>query len=154
MTEHHARIEWKRSSDDFSYPAYSRDHSWKFKGGVTVPASAAPKYLGSPNRIDPEEAFVAALSSCHMLSFLAIASRKRVVVDSYDDEAIGFLEENAAKKLVITRVILRPKVIFGTPVDRERAEKMHHEAHEQCFIANSVKTDVRCEAIYDQSTYT
>ena len=150
MAEHRARIEWKRTSDDFSYAAYTRDHTWTFKGGVTVPASAAPKFLGSAGRVDPEEAFVAALSSCHMLSFLAIAARKRVVVDHYEDDAVGFLEENDAKKLVITRVILRPRVVFGgdTPVDRELAEKMHHQAHDQCFIANSVRTEVRCEPKY------
>ncbi len=147
MTEHHAKIEWKRTIDDFSYPAYSRDHTWHFRESVIVPATAAPKFLGSPNRADPEEAFVAALSSCHMLSFLAIASRRRHVVDSYSDEAVGYLEENPDGKLVITRVFLRPIVTFSgdrmpTP---DQIETMHHQAHDQCFIANSVKTDVRVE---------
>ncbi len=147
MAEHRARIDWKRTTEDFSYPAYSRDHSWAFKGGVAVPASAAPKFLGSPDRVDPEDAFVAALSSCHMLSFLAIASRRRYTVDTYEDDAVGYLEPNSEGKLVMTRVILRPKVVFGgekSPTS-EQIDLMHHQAHDECFIANSVKTNVRCE---------
>jgi organic hydroperoxide reductase OsmC/OhrA len=149
MAEHRARIEWKRSLKDFSYEAYSRDHSWIFEGGANIPASAATKFLGSPERVDPEEAFVASLSSCHMLSLLAIASRRRYVVDTYEDDAIGYLEENGEGKLVMTHVILRPKVVFGgerTP-GPEQVELMHHQAHDACFIANSVKTDVHCEPI-------
>lgn len=149
MAEHRVRVEWNRTTDDFAYQIYTRDHTWRFKETVTVPASAAPKFLGSPGRVDPEEAFVAALSSCHMLSFLAIASRRRHLVDGYQDDAVGYLEENADGKLVITRVILRPVVTFSgdrvpTP---EQVELMHHQAHEECFIANSVKTDVRCEPV-------
>ena len=147
MTEHTVRVEWKRTTADFSYPSYSRDHKWIFKSSVEVPATAAAKYLGSPGRVDPEEAFVAALSSCHMLSFLAIASRRRHTVDSYEDDAVGYLEPNADGKLVITRVILRPAVQFSgdRPPKPEQIELMHHQAHDECFIANSVKTDVRVE---------
>ena len=147
MAEHRTTITWRRASEDFSYPAYSRDHTWAFPGGVVVPASAAPKFLGNPERVDPEEAFVAALSSCHMLSFLAIASRRRYVVDTYDDAAVGYLEEDADGKLVITRVILRPRVTFSGDKlpNSEQIDLMHHQAHDQCFIANSVKTEVVCE---------
>jgi organic hydroperoxide reductase OsmC/OhrA len=147
MAEHKVKISWERTTDDFSYEAYTRDHTWAFEGGVRVPASAAPRFRGNPDRVDPEAAFVAALSSCHMLSFLAIASRRRHVVDSYDDDAIGYLEENAEGKLVMTRVYLRPIVKFsGDRMPRpDQIELMHHQAHEECFIANSVKTDVRVE---------
>lgn len=147
MAEHKVSVHWQRTSDDFSYEAYTRDHLWKFEGGVEVPASAAPAFRGDPARVDPEEAFVAALSSCHMLSLLAIASRKRFRLDSYVDDAVGHLEKNAEGKLVITRVYLRPKIKFSG--DRiptlEQIEKLHHQAHNECFIANSVKTEVICE---------
>ncbi len=147
MAEHKVSVHWKRAGDDFSYEAYTRDHVWKFEGGVEVPASAAPLFRGDPNRVDPEEAFVAALSSCHMLSLLAIASRKRFTLDSYDDDAVGHLEKNADGKLVITRVYLRPRITFsGENIPNlEQIEKLHHRAHEECFIANSVKTEVICE---------
>lgn len=147
MAEHRARIQWQRSGEDFSYETYSRNHFWAFADGIQVPASAAPAFLGDPGRVDPEEAFVAALSSCHMLSFLAIASRKRFVVETYEDNAVGFLEEGNSGKLAMTRVILRPKVTFGgerVPT-ADQAARMHHQAHEECFIANSVNTEVSVE---------
>lgn len=99
MSEHHAKVVWSRNEVDFSYQTYSRDHLWSFPGGVEVPASAAPDFLGSEQRVDPEEAFVAALSSCHMLTFLAIAAKKRLVIEEYQDEAVGFLEKNDMGKL-------------------------------------------------------
>lgn len=144
MSEHKATISWSRGAPEFSYETYTRDHSWRFDGGVQVAASAAPSYKGSPACVDPEEAFVAALSSCHMLTFLALAARKRFVIDGYDDEAIGFLEKNADGKLAITRVELRPKIRFGgdEQPSADEIERLHHLAHEHCFIANSVKTEV------------
>ncbi len=147
MAEHKVSVHWQRSSDDFSYEAYTRDHVWKFEGGVEVPASAAPAFRGNPARVDPEEAFVAALSSCHMLSLLAIAARKRFRLDTYDDDAVGHLEKSADGKLVITRVYLRPRIKFsGERIPTlEQIEKLHDEAHEECFIANSVKTEVICQ---------
>lgn len=147
MSEHHAMIDWKRESADFAYANYNRDHDWIFDGGVTVRASAAPKYLGSPSCVDPEEAFVASLSSCHMLTFLAIASRKRYVVDAYRDEAVGVMDKNAEGRLAIVRVTLRPDVTFGgdhTPTHAD-LQKMHDLAHHECFIANSVRTEVVVE---------
>ena len=107
-------------------------------------ATAAPAYLGNPANVDPEEAFVASLSSCHLLTFLAIACKQKFVLDSYEDQAIGHMEKNAAGKLAITRVELRPKITWsGDRVPNEKElDQMHHAAHENCFIANSVRTDV------------
>jgi organic hydroperoxide reductase OsmC/OhrA len=142
MSEHVAEIFWKRTTKTFAYESYNRAHEWRFDGGVTTPASAAPDYRGEPERVDPEEAFVAALSSCHMLTFLAIAAKKKLVVDSYEDRAVGKMEKNAEGKLAVTHVHLHPKIHFaeGIEVDAATLKKMHHDAHENCFIANSVKT--------------
>src|ERR687898_156582 len=107
MSEHVVDVSWVRGDHEFTYQAYSRDHEWRLDG------SANPAFLGSDDRVDPEEAFVAALSSCHMLTFLAIAARKRLVVDSYDDHAVGLMEKNAQGRLAITRVMLRPKIVFA-----------------------------------------
>ena len=146
MSEHHATVEWERGSVEFKYRTYSRDHTWKFEGGVRVGASSAPEYLGNPNLVDPEKAYVAALASCHMLTFLAIAARKRLVVDHYRDSAVGFLEKNPDGKLAVTRVVLHPKVSFGPPPPSpEGLEKIHELAHKECFIANSVRTSVTFE---------
>jgi len=108
-------------------------------------ATAAPAFLGNPAHVDPEEAFVASLSSCHMLTFLAIACKHKLVLDSYDDDAVGHLEKDADGKLAITRVELRPRIMWGgdRKPSAEELDKMHHAAHENCFIANSVKTEVR-----------
>jgi len=147
MSEHKVTVEWKRETSDFSYQNYNRDHNWAFDAGVTVRASAAPDYLGNERCVDPEEAFVASLSSCHMLTFLAIASRKRFVLDAYHDEAVGILGKDATGRLAITMVTLRPRVQFGgekAPTPEELAQ-MHEQAHHACFIANSVKTEVIVE---------
>lgn len=144
MSEHHCKVEWQRGDHEFSYDTYSRDHAWSFPGGVGVAASAAPDFLGSADRVDPEEALVAALSSCHMLTFLAIAARKRLVVESYVDDAVGVMEKNEDGRLAVTRVVLRPAITWGgdgSPT-AEALDKLHHQAHEHCFIANSVKTEV------------
>jgi organic hydroperoxide reductase OsmC/OhrA len=148
MSQHRAQISWRRTTADFAYDTYDRSHEWRFEGGVTVAATSAPAFRGRPERVDPEEAFVAALSSCHMLTFLAIAARKRLTVDSYEDDAIGFLEKNEAGRLAITRVVLRPRISWGggTNVTQAELEKLHHQSHHECFIANSVKTDVKVEA--------
>ena len=148
VSEHRATVSWKRGDSAFTYETYTRDHVWRFGGGVEVPASSAPAFRGNPERVDPEAALVAALSSCHMLTFLAIAARKRIVVETYEDEAFGVLEKNAEGKLAVTRVVLRPKVVFGegTAVSKEDLARLHHTAHEGCFIANSVTTAVTVEA--------
>ncbi len=144
MSEHKATLEWALGGAAFTYKEYPRDHTWSFSGGVVVAASAAPAYLGSAERVDPEEAFVASLASCHMLTFLALATKKRLVVESYRDEAVGFLEKNERGKLAITRVELSPVIAWGGDgaPDGETLAHLHHVAHEECFIANSVLTEV------------
>jgi organic hydroperoxide reductase OsmC/OhrA len=144
MAEHHIKLNWEKGDAPFTYDAYTRNHAIAFKNGQeTVIFSAAPAYKGDSSKADPEDLLVAALSSCHMLSFLAIASKKKLTVTSYEDDAVGFLE-NEGGKLWMTRVILRPKVAIDT--DAETLAHIHHLAHEACFIANSVKTAVSVEA--------
>ena len=148
MSEHKITLTWKRGDTPFEYQKYSRDHTWKFEGGHEMPASAAPAYLGNPKLVDPEEAFVASLSSCQMLTFLAIAAKKKFVLDEYVDEAVGHMEKNAEGRLAITRVKLRLRLKFSGDKQptAEEIEEMNHMAHEQCFIANSVKTEITIEA--------
>ena len=146
MSEHKVTLKWERGGAEFSYQKYPRDHTWSFDGGHTMKATAAPAYFGNPAHVDPEEAFVASLASCHMLCFLSIAAKHGFVVDRYVDEAIGILDKNESGKLSITRVTLRPKAEYiGRAPTEPELHEMHHLAHEECFIANSVKTDVRCE---------
>jgi organic hydroperoxide reductase OsmC/OhrA len=147
MSEHKISLEWKRATPDFQYQTYNRDHAWKFDGGHEIQASAAPAYLGDPKNVDPEEAFVASLSSCHMLTFLAVACKRKFVLDEYADEAVGHMEKNAEGKLAITRVILKQKLKFSGDKQptTEEIDEMNHAAHDQCFIANSVKTEVTVE---------
>jgi organic hydroperoxide reductase OsmC/OhrA len=146
MSEHRAHIDWKRGTEDFRYETYPRNHTWRFEGGVEIPASSAPEYLGDASRVDPESALVAALSSCHMLTFLALAARRRLTVNRYRDDAVGFMEKNADGRLAVTRAVLRPAVEFEGPAPSAAdLEKLHHLAHEHCFIANSVRTEVTVE---------
>jgi organic hydroperoxide reductase OsmC/OhrA len=147
MSEHKISLEWKRATPDFQYQTYNRDHTWKFDGGHGMQASAAPAYLGNPKNVDPEEAFVASLSSCHMLTFLAVACKRKFVLDEYTDEAVGHMEKNAEGKLAITRVTLKQKLKFSGDKQptAEEIDEMNHAAHDQCFIANSVKTEVTVE---------
>ena len=143
MSEHVVDVSWSRGEHEFTCPSYSRDHTWTFDGGDTVTASANPAYLGSEAAVDSEEAFVAALASCHMLTFLAIAAKKRLVVNAYDDHAVGVMGKNEAGRVAITEITLSPRIVFaGTEPDPATLEQMHHLAHEQCFIANSVTTQV------------
>ena len=146
MSEHRATIDWQRSSADFTYMTYNRAHDWRFTS-ATVPASATKEYRGDESRVNPEEALVASLSSCHMLTFLAVAAKCKLSLDAYRDEAVGVLEKNAEGKLAITRVTLRPQITWspGVTVSAADLEKMHHDAHVGCFIANSVKTEVVVE---------
>jgi organic hydroperoxide reductase OsmC/OhrA len=147
MSKHEARLSWRRSTPTFTYETYRRDHEVVFGGGARLPMSAAPEYRGTPTLANPEEMLVAALSSCHMLTFLAIAARDGFVVESYDDAAEGVLDKNSEGRLAVTRVVLRPRVVFGgdKQPDAARLAKMHESAHRGCFIANSVKTDVVVE---------
>lgn len=148
MSAHHAALRWKRTSSDFAFENYNRAHDVLFKeGAIVLPSSSAPEFRGDADRVDPEEAYVASLSGCHMLTFLAICARKRLVVDRYDDEASGLLEKTEGGKLWMTRVVLRPRVQFGdgTTVSDSQLTALHHQAHAECFIANSVRTDVSVE---------
>ena len=145
MSEHKASIRWERNGATFTDNRYSRGHAWTFDGGIEVPASASPHVVPLPHSIaeavDPEEAFVASLSSCHMLWFLSIALQRGFVVERYQDEASGLLAKNESGVLMMTRVSLRPEVAFaGKRPSPEEHEAMHHEAHELCFLASSVKT--------------
>jgi len=153
MAEYKSVVVWSRDGAAFTDNRYSRSHRWHFDGGVEVPASSSPHVIPVPMSVeaavDPEEAFVASLSSCHMLWFLSIAARRGFVVDHYRDEAVGVMAKNKDGKLAVTHVTLHPEAHFvgdsRPAVDELTA--MHHKAHESCFIANSVKTDVRCEPI-------
>jgi organic hydroperoxide reductase OsmC/OhrA len=151
MSEYVSIVEWERGGAKFTDNRYSRGHRWKFDGGVDVPASASPHIvplpMSVPAAVDPEEAFVASLSSCHMLFFLSLAARRGFVVDSYRDRATGILEKDAAGDLVMTRVTLHPEARFsgGALPAQADVEHLHHQAHEECFLARSVKTEVVCE---------
>jgi organic hydroperoxide reductase OsmC/OhrA len=154
MSEHTATISWTRAADAaFVDKKYSRGHEWKFDGGVKVPGSSSPANVPTPfsvlAAVDPEEGFVASLSSCHMLWFLAVAAQHGFVVDSYTDQAVGSMGKTPEGKKAMTRVVLRPEIRFSgekLPTAQELAE-MHHQAHEECYIANSVTTEVVCEPV-------
>jgi organic hydroperoxide reductase OsmC/OhrA len=147
MPEHLATISWQRGDAAFTYDTYPRNHVWRFENGLSVEASSALHFLGDASRVDPEEAFVASLASCHMLTFLTIAARKRLAVDRYEDRAVGVLEKNEQGRLAITRVRLRPDVTFADPdaVSQGILERLHEQAHQHCFIANSVRTRIEVE---------
>jgi organic hydroperoxide reductase OsmC/OhrA len=148
MSEYKAIIKWARNSPDFLKGKYSREHTWTFDGGVTVPATSSqhvvPVPYSNPANVDPEEAFVASISSCHMLTFLFLAQKGGFQIDSYEDEAVGVVTKNEANKMWVSTVTLNPKIAFSgekmpSPEDLDR---LHHLSHENCFIANSVKTAV------------
>ena len=146
--EYTATVRWERGEGSFADNRYSREHVWLFDGGTQVPASPAaanvPPGCARADAVDPEEAFVAAISSCHMLFFLAFAGKRGLVPDSYEDNALGVMTKNARGKLFVSRVTLDPKIAWSGE-NRPSAEEvaaMHHRAHEECFLANSVRTEV------------
>lgn len=145
MSEHIATLTWSRNDQPFTYKEYSRNHTWDFGNGVSLTASAAEQFLGDPQQVDPEQAFVASLSSCHMLTFLAICAFSKITVESYTDRAVGHLGKNDAGKFVITQVDLYPKIVFaaGQEPDAAKLERLHHKAHEDCFLANSVSCAIK-----------
>lgn len=153
MSTYTALVRWERGEATFLDDKYSRAHTWEFDGGLSVPASASPDIVPSPMavaaNVDPEEAFVASLASCHMLFFLSIAAKRGVIVDRYTDNATGFMEQNERGRMAITRVVLRPEARYGRTSDptRDEIERMHHQAHGLCFIANSVRTEVVTDVI-------
>ena len=149
MSEHKVTISWQRTSPDFLKGKYSREHTWTFDGGLTVPASPSPSVVpapySNPANVDPEEAFVASVSSCHMLTFLYLASSQGFQVDSYDDEAVGRMTKNDQGVAWISVITLHPRIAYdgGRRPTSAAEEGLHHAAHEQCFIANSIKTEVK-----------
>jgi organic hydroperoxide reductase OsmC/OhrA len=150
MAHYTATIAWQRNEAPFLDRKYSRAHTWTIDGGLVVPGSSSPHVVRVPMSdlaaVDPEEAFVASLSSCHMLWFLDLACRADFIVDEYRDVALGTMAQNAVGKLAMTEVVLRPEVWFaGRQPTAEAFLQLHHRAHEECFIAASVKTEVRCE---------
>ncbi len=153
MSEYTATIHWQRDAQAFTDKRYSRRHEWRFDGGAVVAGSSSPHSVrvpySDPAAVDPEEAFVASLSSCHMLWFLDIACRAGWRVDDYLDDAVGVMAHNAQGQLAMTLVTLRPAVRFSGDKRPDAAElaRLHHQAHADCFIANSVKTAVRCEPV-------
>ncbi|GGC62794.1 OsmC family protein [Chelatococcus reniformis] len=143
-----ATVRWGRDGAVFTDGRFSRSHTWRFDGGIELAASASPHVVRLPfsreDAVDPEEAFVAALASCHMLTFLYLAAKAGVLVDDYEDDAVGIMEPNERGRLWVSRVTLRPRITFAgerrpTPAE---LEALHHQAHDECFIANSVKTEV------------
>ncbi len=150
MSEYYAKVDWQRNEQNFLGRKYSRGHQWHFEGGVTVPASSSPHIVPVPmsvaENVDPEEAFVASISSCHMLFFLDFASRAGLTVNRYTDQAVGVLAKNPAGRLAMTKVTLRPNIVFeGKKPGKEQIGHLHHQAHEACFIANSVLSKVQVE---------
>ena len=149
MSEHLAKLTWNRGDAGFGYKEYPRTHEWEFpKSGQTVRAAAAIEFLGTPDCVDPEEAFTASLTSCHLLTFLAIASMSGYIIDSYEDAPVGYLEKAKDGKPWLARVVMHPRITFSgdkqpTP---EQVEVLHEKAHKECFLARSVKTAVTWEA--------
>jgi organic hydroperoxide reductase OsmC/OhrA len=153
MAEHKATIRWEKIGDDFLKGRYSREHTWTFDGGLTVPASSSPSVVrppfSNPAHVDPEEAFVAALSSCHMLTFLHVARLAGFEIDRYEDEAVGHMTPNERGVPWVSSVMLNPKIVYGgskRPTPEEEAH-LHHRAHDDCFISQSVKTDVKVAGV-------
>jgi organic hydroperoxide reductase OsmC/OhrA len=149
--EYVATVSWERAGATFTDNRYSRAHQWRFDGGTVVPASSSPHVVPLPASsaaaVDPEEAFVASLSSCHMLFFLFHAAKRGFVVDRYEDTASGTMGKNAAGRMAMLKVVLRPQVTWSgakrpSPPD---IDALHHQSHEDCFIANSVKSEVAIE---------
>ena len=151
MSEHTAVVSWKFSGTDYLKGKYSREHVWGFDSGVNVPASAAPSAVpvpySNPACVDPEEAFVASLSSCHMLTYLFVAQQQGFQIDSYDDEAVGHVIKNEQGRMWVSEVTLRPRVVYSGDNQPSEADedRMHHAVHDLCFIANSVKTEIKVE---------
>jgi organic hydroperoxide reductase OsmC/OhrA len=155
MTTHTALIEWQLEGGIFTDNRYSRAHTWRFDGGLSVPASSSPHLvrvpLSNPDNLDPEEAYVAALASCHMLWFLSLAAIDGYRVERYRDQAQGVMESNDAGALWVARVLLRPHVVFSGAQEPngEANAALHHAAHTECFLANSVKSAIQIEGTWE-----
>jgi len=149
MSEHRARVTWEQAGGPFAKRQYSRAHRWSFDGGVTVPAAASPSAVPAqftdPSAVDPEEAYVAAISSCHLLSFLPLAALAGFEVLRYEDDAVGRMTKNESGKLWVSEIDLHPRITWaeGKAPDAEQEADLHHRAHDECYIANSVRTEIR-----------
>lgn len=151
MSTYTATVAWSRGEQVYTDGKYSRAHTWRFDGGIEVPGSSSPHVVKPPlsneAAVDPEEAFIASLSSCHMLFFLDFARRAGFRIDSYIDEAEGVLAKDGEGRMAMTVVTLRPRIAFSGDKQPSQADidELHHKSHEACFIANSVRTEVRVE---------
>ncbi|MES2296186.1 MAG: OsmC family protein [Pseudomonadota bacterium] len=151
MQEFKASLDWQRGDQDFAGQRYSRAHIWAFDGGLRVPASSSPLSvplpMSDPGAVDPEEALVAAAASCHMLFFLSLAAQQGFMVDRYSDSAVGILALDEDGRMAITRITLRPAIVFSGECrpDAAQLDELHHAAHERCYIANSIKGEIVVE---------
>jgi len=147
MSEHRANVKWERKTSDFVYETYDRTHEITFEGGSKIHGSAAAEFAGKRELANPEELLAGALASCHMLTFLAVAARSRLIVDRYEDKPVAILDKNANGKLAVTEIKLSPKVVFsGEMPTAEKVQQLHDKAHANCFIANSVACRVTIDA--------
>ncbi len=139
MSEHFIELSWQRSSSDFTYETYNRNHLIQFPGGQFVKASSAPSYFGDADLVNPEESILASLSSCHMLTVLAIAAKKKLIIDHYEDRPTAILATNEEGRMMVKTITLNPKITFsGSQVEKETVDRLHQSAHKHCFIANSL----------------
>jgi organic hydroperoxide reductase OsmC/OhrA len=147
-SEHTVKLHWKKETESFAYKDYNREHDFIFSGKTIVRASSAPQFLGNPDCADPEQAYVAAVSSCHLLFFIAYCSKKCITVMDYQDNAMGILVPNSAGKLWISKVILRPIIQFSPDQQPEKTvlNRLHSMAHKNCFLANSIKSEIIIES--------
>ncbi len=150
MSEHIANVAWSLHEETMDYDTFDRKHAWSFESGLQVPANWMKEDANDPQRIDPEIAVVAALSSCHMLTFLAIAAKKRLKVQRYEDRAVGTLADDGGKKQWITQIVLHPKVQFDKDLSEEALLRLHNSAHRNCFIANTIRSNVIIEPVVEQ----
>ena len=147
--EHFIELNWQRSSEDFSYETYNRNHLIQFPGGQFVKASSAPAYYGDSLLVNPEESLLAALASCHMLTVLAIAAKKKLIVNHYQDRPTAILKANEKGQMMVSRVTLHPKITFSSQVEQTVVEGLHNSAHKHCFIANSLLSEQIIEPAFD-----
>ena len=145
MSEHKVNFSWERKGLEFTYKNFSRDHEWDFGNGNVIKATAAPEFLGNPELVDPEQAFVASIASCHSLTFLAIWALQKIEVDSYSDHAVGYLEKDEDGKPWLSKIDLNPEIKFADNVnlENEQIQELHQKAHTECFLARSVKTTIK-----------
>ncbi|HFB65038.1 MAG TPA: OsmC family peroxiredoxin [Aeromonadales bacterium] len=149
MSEHYIELNWQRSSEDFTYETYNRNHLIQFPGGQFIKASSAPAYFGDSELVNPEESLLAAVSSCHMLTVLAIAAKKKLVINHYQDRPVATLAPNAEGRMMVDTITLKPKISFEVEVNEQTVEKLHESAHKHCFIANSLLSEQIISPVFE-----